>query len=152
MFLKRCFSKNKMYKKNIFPFFVNVHYVAVWKGSDPNPYWSNNLDPDPNAMYLDPQHICNERDCLGEVFILSAYFHSLFGPFIQIRWSRSRVRRWRSWSDCAWPSSRLSFCSRSWWSATPRRSGRRGRCSRPPHSGATWPHPAKSQTASGTPA
>ena len=50
--------KKDLFKEKISQIIFN--FVSSFKIDnitlDPNPNWANILDPDPNSMYLDPQH------------------------------------------------------------------------------------------------
>ena len=37
-------------------FYFKIDSITLDPDRDPNPNWAKILDPDPNSMYLDPQH------------------------------------------------------------------------------------------------
>ena len=49
---KNFFIKKIVFYKIAFNYFFKIDYITL----DPGPNGANILNPDPNSMYLDPQH------------------------------------------------------------------------------------------------
>ena len=69
--LKKDLFKEKNFSKIIFNFVSSFKIDNITL--DPNPNWANILDPDPNSMYLDPQH-AGQMDGNGRNFSVVSKF------------------------------------------------------------------------------
>ena len=74
-----CFQENYLSPKLFWIFTCKVDSIAL--DPDPDQNWAKVLDPDPNSMYLDPQH------CLWDYITVHIFFYVTLQCYIKIVYS-----------------------------------------------------------------